>query len=196
MNSRTGQAGRDSSFNSLLKVLYPVQGRSEPIRPEVETGSLQNQSLDWAPALISLSSFANPVADTLFTSSCVFWRQAWWDLALTNQPSRYWWPLKSLCMAWYHGELCCGQPEWPGLELVCPTLDVKSQAFPGLFLYRYMDVGIPPSTVVLPKVQSPRLPKFPKRGLSLDLIGRLCATFGTFGILTIFPVPPDTGPVW
>ena len=90
MNSRTGQAGRDSSFNSLLKVLYPVQGRSEPIRPEVETGSLQNQSLDWAPALISLSSFANPVADTLFTSSCVFWRQAWWDLALTNQPSRYW----------------------------------------------------------------------------------------------------------
>ena len=61
MNSRTGQAGRDSSFNSLLKVLYPVQGRSEPIRPEVETGSLQNQSLDWAPALISLSSFANPV---------------------------------------------------------------------------------------------------------------------------------------
>ena len=107
MNSRTGQAGRDSSFNSLLKVLYPVQGRSEPIRPEVETGSLQNQSLDWAPALISLSSLANPVADTLFTSSCVFWRQAWWDLALTNQPSGgflnpcvwYWWLLKSLCMA-------------------------------------------------------------------------------------------------
>ena len=99
MNSRTGQAGRDSSFNSLLKVLYPVQSRPEPIRPEVETGSLQNQSLDWAPALISLSSFANPVADTLFTSSCVFWRQAWWDLALTNQSSRYWWLLKSLCMA-------------------------------------------------------------------------------------------------
>ena len=66
MNSRTGQAGRDSSFNSLLKVLSPVQGRSEPIRPEVETGSLQNQSLDWAPALIALSSFANPVADIIY----------------------------------------------------------------------------------------------------------------------------------
>ena len=99
MNSRTGQAGRDSSFNSLLKVLYPVQGRSEPIRPEVETGSLQNQSLDWAPALISLSSLANLVADTLFTRSCECWRQAWWELALTNQSSRYWWLLKSLCMA-------------------------------------------------------------------------------------------------
>ena len=49
------------------------------------------------------------------------------------------------------------------LELVCPTLDVKSQAFPRLFLYRYMDVGIPPSTVVLPKVQPPWFPKFPKR---------------------------------
>ena len=99
MNSRTGQAGRDRSFNSLLKVLSPVQSRSEPIRPEVETGSLQNRSLVWAPALISLSSSANPVADTLFTSSCVCWRQAWWDLALTTQSSRYRWLLKSLCMA-------------------------------------------------------------------------------------------------
>ena len=52
---------------------------------------------------------------------------------------------------------------WQSLEVVCPTLDVKSQAFSGLFLYRYMDVGIPPSTVVLPRVQPPRLPKFPKR---------------------------------
>ena len=34
MNIRTGQAGRDSSFNSLLKALSPVQSRSEPIRPE------------------------------------------------------------------------------------------------------------------------------------------------------------------
>ena len=172
MNSRTGQAGRDSSFNSLLKVLYPVQGRSEPIRPEVETGSLQNQSLDWAPALISLSSLANPVADTLFTSSCVFgdkpggiWLSPTSRLGTGGLLNPCVWP--SISPAWYHGELkrCCGQPEWPGLELVCPTLDVKSQAFPGLFLYRYMDVGIPPSTVVLPKVQSPRLPKFPKKGL-------------------------------
>ena len=85
MNSRTGQAGRDSSFNSLLKVLYPVQSRSEPIRPEVETGSLQNQSLDWAPALISLSSFANPVTDTLFTSSCVFTSSR-----PTNKPGGIW----------------------------------------------------------------------------------------------------------
>ena len=54
------------------------------------TGSLQNWSLVWAPALISLSSPANLVANTL---------QAWWDLALTNQSSRYWWFLKSLCMA-------------------------------------------------------------------------------------------------
>ena len=62
---------------------------------------------------------------------------------------------------------------------------MKSQVFPGLFLYiyRYMDIGIPPSTVVLPSFQPPRLPTFPK-GLSLDPIGRLCATFGTFGILT------------
>ena len=36
MNSRTRQASRDSSFNSLLKVLSPVQSRSEPIRPEFE----------------------------------------------------------------------------------------------------------------------------------------------------------------
>ena len=43
------------------------------------------------------------------------------------------------------------------------ALDVKSQAFPGLFLYRYMDIGIPPSTVVLHRVQPPRLPTFPKR---------------------------------
>ena len=102
MNSRTGQVGRDSSFNSLLRVLSPVQSRSELMRPEAElvaykievlfglqspesvgtdqtgsrTGSLQNRSLVWAPALISLSSSANPVADTLFTSSCVCWRQA------------------------------------------------------------------------------------------------------------------------
>ena len=105
------------------------------------------------------------------------------------------WP--SIHLLWYHDELqrCCGQTKRQGLELVCPTLDVKSQAFPGLFLYRYMDIGIPPSTIVLPRVQPPRLPKFPK-GLSLDPTGRLCATFGTFGILTIFPVPPDTGPVW
>ena len=42
------------------------------------------------------------------------------------------------------GELkgCCGQTEWQGLELVSPTLDVKSQAFPGLFLYWYMEVGV------------------------------------------------------
>ena len=36
MNSRTGQVGRDSSFNSLLRVLSPVQSRSELIRPEAE----------------------------------------------------------------------------------------------------------------------------------------------------------------
>ena len=74
--------------------------------------------------------------------------------------------------------------EWQGLELVCPTLDVKSQAFPGLTLYRYMDVGIPPSTGVLPRVQPPQGFLSSQRGLSPDPIGRLCATFGTFGILT------------
>ena len=183
MNSRTGQAGRDSSFNSLLKALSPVQSRSEPIRPEDKTGSLQNQSLVWAPALISLSS-------------CICWRQAWWDLALTNQSSRYWWLLKSLCMA--INFTCCGQTEWQGLELVCPTLDVKSQSFPGLFLYRYMDIGIPPSTVVLPRVQPQGFLRSQK-GLSLDPIGRQCATFGILtniscpsghwsGLVTMIPV--------
>ena len=169
MNSRTGQAGRDSSFNSLLKALSPVQSRSEPIRPEDKLVAYKIEVLFWAPALISLSSSANPVADTLFTSSCVCWRQAWWDLALTNQSSRYWWLLKSLCMA--INFTCCGQTEWQGLELVCPTLDVKSQSFPGLFLYRYMDIGIPPSTVVLPRVQPQGFLRSQK-GLSLDPIGR------------------------
>ena len=98
MNSRTGQTGRDSSFNSLLKALSPVQSVGTDQTRRL-TGSLQNRSLVWAPALISLRSSANPVADTLFTSSCVCWGQAWWDLALTNQWSRYWWLLKSLCMA-------------------------------------------------------------------------------------------------
>ena len=95
-------------------------------------------------------------------------------------------------LLWYHGELnrCCGQTEWQGLELVCPILDVKSQAFPGLFLYRYIDVGIPPSIFILPRVQPPRLPKFP----SLDPIGRLCATFGTFDILTNILCPSGHWP--
>ena len=39
-----------------------------------------------------------------------------------------------------HGD--CGQPKWKGLELVGTNLDVKSQIFPGLRLYGYMDVGI------------------------------------------------------
>ena len=37
---------------------------------------------------------------------------------------------------------CCGQSEWQCLELVCPILDVKSQIFPGLFLYRFVEVGV------------------------------------------------------
>ena len=37
---------------------------------------------------------------------------------------------------------CCGQTERQSFELVCPTLDMKSQIFPGLFLYWYMEVGI------------------------------------------------------
>ena len=92
--------------------------------------------------MVSLSLPANLVADTFFTSSCVCWRQAWWDLALTNQ-SRYWWILKSLCMAisFTSFGITVNSTEWQGLELVCPTLGVKSQAFPGLFLYRYMEVG-------------------------------------------------------
>ena len=74
-------------------------------------------------------------------------------------------------LLWYHGELqrCCGPTEWQGLELVCPTLDVKSQVFPGLFLYRYMDIGIPPSTVVLPRVQPPKASYVPKKGLVWNL---------------------------
>ena len=52
-------------------------------------------------------------------------------------------PLVSFTSCYYselHG--CCGQTEWQSLELVCPILDVKSQIFPGLFLYWYMEVGI------------------------------------------------------
>ena len=98
MNSRTGQAGRDSSFNSLLKVLSPVQSRLEPIRPEVELVAYKIEVLFGLQLWFS-SSLANLVADTLFTRSCECWRQAWWELALTNQSSRYWWLLKSLCTA-------------------------------------------------------------------------------------------------
>ena len=45
----------------------------------------------------------------------------------------------------YYSELhgCCGQTERQCLELVCPTMYMKSQVFPGLFLYWYMEVGIP-----------------------------------------------------
>ena len=124
MNSRTGQAGWDSSFNSLLKALSPVQSRSEPIRPEDKLVAYK--------------------IEVLFG-------------------------LQLLCMA--INFTCCGQTEWQGLELVCPTLDVKSQSFPGLFLYRYMDIGIPPSTVVLPRVQ-PQGFLCSQKGLSLDPIGR------------------------
>ena len=47
-------------------------------------------------------------------------------------------------LLFYHSELhgCCGQSEWQCLKLVCPTLDVKPQIFPGLFLYWYVEVGI------------------------------------------------------
>ena len=99
MNSRIGQAGRDSSFSIFLEGSATGLESVGPDQTQGRTGSLQNRSLVWAPALISLSSPANPVADTLFTRSCVCWRQVWWDLALTNQSSRYWWLLTSLCMA-------------------------------------------------------------------------------------------------
>ena len=34
------------------------------------------------------------------------------------------------------------KPNGRALNWYAPTLDVKSQAFPGLFLYRYMEVGV------------------------------------------------------
>ena len=44
----------------------------------------------------------------------------------------------------YHSEFqrCCGQTKGQCFELVCLTLDMKSQIFPGLFLYRDMEVSI------------------------------------------------------
>ena len=50
----------------------------------------------------------------------------------------------------------------PDLEREISGISIGS----GLTLYRYMDVGIPPSTIVLPRVQPPWLPKFPKRAYS------------------------------
>ena len=43
---------------------------------------------------------------------------------------------------YYYSELqrCCGQTERQSFELVCPTLNMESQIFPGLFLYWYMEV--------------------------------------------------------
>ena len=44
----------------------------------------------------------------------------------------------------YYSELqgCCGQTKGQCFNLVCLTLDMKSQVFPGLFLYRDMEVGV------------------------------------------------------
>ena len=40
-------------------------------------------------------------------------------------------------LLYYYSKLqgCCGQTERQCFELVCLTLDVKSEVFPGLFLY-------------------------------------------------------------
>ena len=44
----------------------------------------------------------------------------------------------------YYSELngCCGQTERKCLELVSPTLDLKSQIFPELVLYWNVEVGV------------------------------------------------------
>ena len=40
---------------------------------------------------------SEPSSRQRVTKVCVCWRQVWWDVALTNQSSRYWWILIHLC---------------------------------------------------------------------------------------------------
>ena len=82
----------------VLKVLSMVLCRSDPTGHEVELVTYKVEDL-----LGSSSDFpkftSQPNSWHIFTRSCVCWRQTWWDVALTNQSSRYWWILIALCMA-------------------------------------------------------------------------------------------------
>ena len=59
-----------------------------------------------------------------------------------------------------------------------------------------MGVGIPPWTFVIPRVQPPRLSKFPKKGLVWTLQADCVPHLGHLVFWLTFSVPPDTGPVW
>ena len=81
--------------------------------PEVELVAYKIKNLFGAPVLISLNSPALCMAIS-FTS-----------FAITVN---------------FMGSV--DRPEWQCFELVCPTLYMKSQTFPGLFLYWYVEVGV------------------------------------------------------
>ena len=66
MNSQTGQAGRESSFSVSLEGSATGPESVRPDQTRGRTDSLQSRSLVWAQALISLSSPANPIADTFY----------------------------------------------------------------------------------------------------------------------------------
>ena len=81
------------------------------------------------------------------------WRQTWWDVAFTNQSSKYWWIIIPLCLAISFNSFATtvssmgavDRPKYSTLNWYvrpCLMLAVKSQVFPGLFLYRYMEVGV------------------------------------------------------
>ena len=69
----------------------------------------------------------------------------WWDVALTNQSSRYWWILIPLCKAISLTSLATsvnsmGAVDRP--EMVGLTLDVKAHVLPGLTVNWYMEVCV------------------------------------------------------
>ena len=77
--------------------------RPFPVIPEPSTFEVELVTYKLEDLLESSSDFSTFTSQPSFwqisTSSRVCWRQAWWDLALRNHLSRYWWILIPMCRA-------------------------------------------------------------------------------------------------
>ena len=102
--SETWTAGPDKLVVTVFLVFCPEGSAKGPVlvRPDRtwnRTGNLPSRQPALVPVLIFQKFTSQPSSWHIFTRSWVWWRQTWWDLALTNQSSRYWWIFISLCMA-------------------------------------------------------------------------------------------------
>ena len=150
MNHWTGQAGQDRKSSIFCWRLCHRSGVGRT-RPDLRLNWYPTKSKTCLGSRSEFSKFTSqPKFWHIFNRTWVCWRQIWWDLALTNQSSRYRWIITPLYTAISFTSFAItvnsmgavDNPKGSNLNWYVLPWTWNLKIFPGLFLYWYMEVGI------------------------------------------------------